>query len=711
VIRLSWKRLAPIGAVLAPMALSPAVWLALQRRPPAAPRAAAALPSRRLPEPVPPSERLSERVEQVVLAQKKRIMGRKKSLIFVSRVASEIGPLVARALEQPAIQGDLQALAADMGLTLPAYKEYFRRKQEADLLLESGGDPNARSVANAIGAAQWLASTGRGQGLRVDLAASRRLTAKVDSLQADLEALQEQPPEFTRPAPPGWAETGRRGDLSPRRHGGHGEKHTERAGVAQDLPAPGPLTHPEHPPVAQQTTSAAGTSPSSARSSPPTTAATPPSAPVAPSTPAAQGTAASPAENTPGPDAPPVPPAPSPFATPPATSPSRPVAPVPAGTVRGPHRRPVASAPAWPRDRWIGYRKWELTQLLAKRRRVDERYDPAKAIAAQTRYLVRLTYRYGRVDWALQAYHGGEGGVSNTVSRYLGERRRLFTCTEGAIRGTLASRGGAVTRARPLLTYTDLYFGATPRSHPDAFGYLYGRSDDHRYYWWKVLMAERAIALYRRDPKEFRRQWQALRPGQRMEVAWYPERDKLVFHDLADLCRAYDEKTLVRPPADLYARGIALGNVAPLDAANAYRYKGLRPQSMGALLQLAALYRQQGGGEPLRVLSLTQTETYAALLKARFPEPPPKKPVAPEDIPIDMHPTGLCFDLQRPASAWNRKVLEYALGLLFDRGEIYWLIETGRGPSRYHVCPCPAHADALARTVPGWTARASQSAG
>jgi hypothetical protein len=344
-----------------------------------------------------------------------------------------------------------------------------------------------------------------------------------------------------------------------------------------------------------------------------------------------------------------------------------------------------------------------MTQLLAKRRQVDERYDPAKAIAAQTRYLVRLTHRYGRVDWALQAYHGGEGGVANTVGRYLGDQRRLFTCTEGAIRGTLASRGGTVTRTRPMLTYTDLYFGATPRSHPDAFGYLYGRSDDHRYYWWKVLMAERAIALYRRDPKEFRRQWQALRPGQRMEVSWYPECDKLAFRDLADLRRAYGEKSLVRPPADLYARGIALGNIAPLDAANADQYKGLRPQSMGALLQLAALYRQQGGGEPLRVLSLTQTEAYAALLKARFPEPPPKKPIDPADIPIDMHPTGLCFDLQRPSTAWNRKVLEYALGLLFDRGEIYWLIETGRGPSRYHVCPCPAHADALARAVPGWS--------
>jgi hypothetical protein len=362
---------------------------------------------------------------------------------------------------------------------------------------------------------------------------------------------------------------------------------------------------------------------------------------------------------------------------------------------------PRSSTPSldWTRDQWLHYRNGELKQLLAKRRRVDERYDPAKAIAVQTRYLVRLARRYGTVDWALQAYHGGEGGVGRTVAYYLGDRRAQFTSTEGAIRGILPSRGGPVTRARPHMTYSDLYFGITPRTHPQAFGYLFGRSDDHRYYWWKVLMAERAIALYRRDPEEFERQWQALRPGQRMEAAWYPKHEELCFRDVAALRRGYAEGTLVRIPGDLRARGIALGDVAPMDAANAYHYKGLRPESMGVLLRLAALYRRHGGKSPLRVLSLTQTQQYAALLDGRYPAPPPKKPLDPADVTIDLHPTGLPFDLGRPASAWDRKVLEYALGLLSDRGEIYWLIERERGPSRYHVTPNPAHRTSLARSA------------
>src|SRR5437879_8765112 len=98
-------------------------------------------------------------VESVVRSQKKRIMGRKRSLPDVERVATRVGPLVARALEQPSIQADLRALAEQNGMSPAEYKQYFRRKQEADLLLESGGDPNARSVSNAIGVAQFLDGT------------------------------------------------------------------------------------------------------------------------------------------------------------------------------------------------------------------------------------------------------------------------------------------------------------------------------------------------------------------------------------------------------------------------------------------------------------------------------------------------------------------------------------------------------------------------
>jgi hypothetical protein len=58
---------------------------------------------------------------------------------------------------------------------------------------------------------------------------------------------------------------------------------------------------------------------------------------------------------------------------------------------------------------------------------------------------------------------------------------------------------------------------------PAAFDYLYGRSDDHRHYWWKLRAAGEAIAERRRDPDGFRRRWEAFLPGRFAEAAWYPD--------------------------------------------------------------------------------------------------------------------------------------------------------------------------------------------
>src|SRR5437660_8854148 len=76
-------------------------------------------------------------VESILRSQKKRIMGRKRSLADVARVVTLVEPLVARALEQPSIQADLRALAQQSGMSLAEYKRYFQHTQEADLLLES----------------------------------------------------------------------------------------------------------------------------------------------------------------------------------------------------------------------------------------------------------------------------------------------------------------------------------------------------------------------------------------------------------------------------------------------------------------------------------------------------------------------------------------------------------------------------------------------
>lgn len=495
--------------------------------------------------------------EGVILAQKKRIMGRLRSLEMVRRVATTIRPILDRTIEMPGVQGELQALAAASGVSLAEYKTYFKGKQEADLLLESGGDPNARSVADAIGVAQFMVGTGQRCGLRINLGASNALSREISQVEAQIAWLEAQPPSWSRAVPP---------DLK---------------GVLP--PAPAEAADASQDPVAA-----------------------------------------------------------------------------------------TAGEEMASRDQWLAYRRLQWDRLVARRRKVDERFDPARAIAAQTRYLIRLTRRYGGVDWALQAYHGGEAGVARTV--------RLYSTGGGG--ATLASRGGGSR----WVTYADFYQGCTPTATPEAFNYLFGRSDDHRYYWWKVLMAERALDLYRKDPQEFERQWQLLKPGCNAEAAWYPEPENLQFEGPSALRAAYLDGTLVPLPREAGALGLRTENLAALDPESAGLHKGLRPEAMGALLRVVHIYRSCGGGEPVTVLSLVQSNQYRQKWEARYP-PKPLPPNVPRDP--QFHTTGLVFDLKRPARDWDRKVLEYALGRMYDTLRISWRPETDGGSRRYHVAVAP----------------------
>lgn len=513
--------------------------------------------------------------ERIIEAQRKRIMGRLRSLEHVRRVATTIRPLVDRAIEMPSIQADLNVLAKAAGMNTAQYKRYFAGKQESDLLLESGGDPNARSIADAIGVAQFLAGTGRQCGLKVDLAASNALTRKIREVERQIEWLESQPSTWAKAVP------------------------ASLAGVVPTMPE------------SETATADASVLPASA-----------------PETSLQDG--------------------------------------------------------VWSRDQWIAYRKSQRAPLIAKRRQVDERYDPAKAINAQTRYLVKLTRRYGGVDWALQAYHGGEGGAARTM--------RLFSEGIGS-RSYLASRGTGRSVGR-WLPYTELYQRVSPTATPAAFSYLFGRSDDHRYYWWKVLMAERALDLYRQDPKEFERQWKALQPGLNADAVFFPDPTPVQFTDNAALAEGYRSGALVRLPSNAGQLGVRTANVAALVPSSTALHKGLRPEAMGALLRLAHVYRSQGGHSPLTAVSMVQSNDYRRIWDARYPDPP-----LPPDVPKDpeFHTTGYTFDLSRPSREWDRKVLEYALGTLYDNLHISWRKETEAGSQRYHVVVNPKNSTELTR--------------
>src|SRR5204863_2039474 len=112
-------------------------------------------------------------------------------------------------------------------------------------------------------------------------------------------------------------------------------------------------------------------------------------------------------------------------------------------------------------------------RLRAARRRVDERFDPRKAIAGTARYLAIARARLGRDDLAIASYHMGIGNLREALSLY------------GAPRG---------------IPYAQLYFDSTPGRHEASQRFLTRLGDDSSTYLWRVEAARHVMQTFRDDP-------------------------------------------------------------------------------------------------------------------------------------------------------------------------------------------------------------------
>lgn len=115
--------------------------------------------------------------------------------------------------------------------------------------------------------------------------------------------------------------------------------------------------------------------------------------------------------------------------------------------------------------------------LTRARRRVDDRFDPAKALAGTARYLKLARERFGREDLAFVSYHMGIGNLEGVMERF----------------------GDGV---RP---YAELYFDSTPLRHPRAYQRLAAFGDDSSNYYWKLGGAMEIMRLAREDPERLSR--------------------------------------------------------------------------------------------------------------------------------------------------------------------------------------------------------------
>ena len=302
------------------------------------------------------------------------------------------------------------------------------------------------------------------------------------------------------------------------------------------------------------------------------------------------------------------------------------------------------------RTRGLG-RLRRAERLEAVRRRVDERFDPDRALEATARYLTFARGELGRDDLAVVSYHMGVGNLTGVIEAF-GEE------------------------ARP--SYARLYFESTPSSHAAAWRRLARLGDDSSTYLWRVLAARDIMRAYRDDPEGLARTSELQSAKSSAEEVLHPEDDTEVFGSPEELEDAYGDGQLRPFPDSPLRTGLRrdprMGELASRLEVGPELYRGLRPEAYALALYIVRLAREAGGGDaPLTVTSTVRDESYQAVLLRGNPEATPG---------YSLHTTGFSFDVLRRYSGDPQAVtFQFAL----DRLEALDLIAWVREPAAIHV--------------------------
>ena len=202
----------------------------------------------------------------------------------------------------------------------------------------------------------------------------------------------------------------------------------------------------------------------------------------------------------------------------------------------------------------------------------DDRLIPEKAIPAAAMYLSRMTSRFGGRDWAVFAYHCGEG----CVSYFLNLRDQL------------------TSSAHPMVTYPSVFFSGSPVWRRE----LYELVQEHMLrdwsptYYFRVMRAEQLLALFQRDRDEFEMLFSAYRNQDKPEeraghrlLVWLRSEDFAV-QSVSDL-RAAGSR-LVRLMDDPAYYGFEVDkNIGSDDRPHQEYYWQASPSAAGTLLYIS----------------------------------------------------------------------------------------------------------------------------
>lgn len=288
-------------------------------------------------------------------------------------------------------------------------------------------------------------------------------------------------------------------------------------------------------------------------------------------------------------------------------------------------------------------RRGPTPRLLRERRRVDERFDPRKALSGAVRYLTLAQERFGRDDLALVSYHMGMGNLENVLAAY----------------------------GEDDASWARVYFDATPRNRPRAYRLLSGFGDDSASYLWRVYAARRIMRLYRTGPSALRDRARLQTAKASAEEVLHPRSETKVYETPDELEDAYLAGEL-RP-----FEGIAgfrldrqVGELASRLDAERRLYRGLHPAAHELVVYLAAGVRSVSGTRaPLAVTSTVRDQEYQRLLVRG-------NPFATREY--SLHTTGFAFDVRRDyVSRAQAVAFQYMLDRLQSLNLIAWVREPG----------------------------------
>ena len=281
--------------------------------------------------------------------------------------------------------------------------------------------------------------------------------------------------------------------------------------------------------------------------------------------------------------------------------------------------------------------------LLAKRREVDERFDPGKALAAAGRYLETAKERFGREDLAVASYHMGIGNLDNVLAAY-GDRDA---------------------------SWAQVYFDATPRNHPRTYKLLSGFGDDSATYLWRVYAAREIMRLYREDRDELQRLTALHAAKASAEEVLHPRARTAIFETPEELEEGYLGGQL-RPFAGIpgLRADPQMGELARRIDAERRLFRGLRPEAYALAAYLSAGVRDVGNTKASLIATSTVRDLSYQRVLAR------RNAFATREY--SLHTTGFAFDIRRKYASRSQAVaFEYMLDRLQSLNLIAWVREPG----------------------------------